>query len=137
MRSSRAGAALLALTVAATTACSIDLSAEHYIGKEEKSFAVTGKPELALKTFDGSIEVTTWDKPQVGVTIERRAGSQAEAEALKVTADRTATASCVRRCSPRRGRAGRMASRPFRAVRRVGAEEHRSRAPRAATARLR
>jgi hypothetical protein len=67
------------------TGCSINLSAEEWLGKEEKTFAVTGKPELNLKTFDGSIEISAWDKSEVGLVIERRAGSQAEGEALKVT----------------------------------------------------
>lgn len=76
-------AAVLAL---GASACSINLSAEQWVGTEKKSFAVSGKPEISLKTFDGSIEVTTWDKPEVGLVIERRAGSQAEGEVLKVTA---------------------------------------------------
>ena len=33
---------------------------------------------------DGAIEVTSWDNAQVAVTVERRAASQAEADALKV-----------------------------------------------------
>lgn len=77
--------AVLAAAAVVGSGCSISLSAEHWVGKEEKTFTVTGKPELSLKTFDGSIEVTTWDKPVVGLTIERKAGSQAEGEALKVT----------------------------------------------------
>jgi DUF4097 and DUF4098 domain-containing protein YvlB len=85
----RSGAALLALAVAGSTACSINLTAEQYVNKENKTFAVTGKADVELKTFDGSIEVTSWDKPEVAVTIERRADTQAEAEALKVTADQT------------------------------------------------
>jgi hypothetical protein len=77
-----ASAAVLAL---GASACSINLSAEQWVGTEKKTFAVTGKPEITLKTFDGSIEVTSWDRPEVGLVIERRAGSQAEGEALKVT----------------------------------------------------
>ena len=77
--------AALAAAAVVGSGCSINLSAEHWVGKEEKTFTVTGRPELSLKTFDGSIEVTTWDKPVVGLTIERKAGSQAEGEALKVT----------------------------------------------------
>jgi hypothetical protein len=84
------------------SACSINLNAEHYIGKEEKTFAVTGKPELSLKTFDGAIEVTTWDKPTVHVTIERRAGSQPEAEALKVTSSQDGNRIVVEAVQPER-----------------------------------
>ena len=98
----RAVAPALVAAAILGSGCSINLSAEHYIGKEEKTFAVTGKPELSLKTFDGSIEVTTWDKSVVGVTIERRAGSQAEAEALKVTTSQDGNRIVVEAVQPER-----------------------------------
>jgi hypothetical protein len=82
--------------------CAINLSAEQWVGKEDKSFAVTGTPELSLKTFDGSIQVTTWDKPVVGVTIERRAGSQAEGEALKVNTSQDGNRIVVEALKPER-----------------------------------
>lgn len=98
----RAVAPALVAAAILGSGCSINLSAEHYIGKEEKTFAVTGKPELSLKTFDGSIEVTTWDKPTVGLTIERRAGSQPEAEALKVTTSQDGNRIVVEALQPER-----------------------------------
>ena len=98
----RAVAPALVASAILGSGCSINLSAEHYIGKEEKTFAVTGKPELSLKTFDGSIEVTTWDKSVVGVTIERRAGSQSEAEALKVTSSQDGNRIMVEAVQPER-----------------------------------
>ena len=87
MGSIRPRLALLALAACVSTACSIDLDAAQYTAKEEKSFTVTGKAEISLKTFDGSIAVMAWDRSQVALTIERHAGSQAEAEALKVKAE--------------------------------------------------
>ena len=100
MRNIRSGAALLALAVAGSTACSINLNAEQYVNKEHKTFAVTGKADVELKTFDGSIEVTSWDKPEVSITIERRADTQAEAEALKVTAEQTGSRIVVEALKP-------------------------------------
>jgi DUF4097 and DUF4098 domain-containing protein YvlB len=102
MRNIRSGAALLALAVAGSTACSINLNAEQYVNKEHKTFAVTGKADVELKTFDGSIEVTSWDKPEVSITIERRADTQAEAEALKVTAEQTGNRVVVQAVKPER-----------------------------------
>jgi DUF4097 and DUF4098 domain-containing protein YvlB len=102
MRTIRSGAALLALAVAGSTACSINLNAEQYVNKEHKTFAVTGKADVELKTFDGSIEVTSWDKPEVAVTIERRADTQAEAEALKVTAEQNGNRIVVQAMKPER-----------------------------------
>ena len=84
-----AAPALLALSIAASAACSIELDAAQYVGKEDKSFAVSGTADVTIKTFDGSIQVTTWDKPEVAVTIERRADNQADADTLKVKAEQT------------------------------------------------
>ena len=94
-----ASAALLGL---GASACSIFLSAEHWTGTEKKSFAVTGKAEVNLKTFDGAIEVSAWDRPEVAVVIERRAGSQAEGEALKVTATQDGSRITVEAIAPPR-----------------------------------
>ncbi len=84
-----AAPALFALSIAASAACSIELDAAQYVGKEDKSFAVSGTADVTIKTFDGSIQVTAWDKPEVAVTIERRADNQADADALKVKAEQT------------------------------------------------
>ena len=92
-------AAVLAL---GASACSINLSAEQWTGTEKKSFAVTGKAEVNLKTFDGAIEVSAWDKPEVGVVIERRAGSQADGEAIKVTATQDGNRITVEAVAPPR-----------------------------------
>ena len=43
-----------------------------YVERDEKHFAVAGRPEVALATFDGSIEIRPWDKADVQVVIEKR-----------------------------------------------------------------
>jgi Toastrack DUF4097 len=106
MRTIRSAAALLALAVVGSTACSINLNAEQYVNKEHKTFAVTGKADVELKTFDGSIEVTAWDKPEVAVTIERRADTQADAEELKVTAEQNGSRVIVHALKPERRDSG-------------------------------
>jgi DUF4097 and DUF4098 domain-containing protein YvlB len=102
MRTFRFGAPLVVLALAMSVGCSIDLNAEQYVAKEEKSFAVSGKAELEVKTFDGSVEVTSWDKPQVALTIERHAGSQAEADTLKVNTTQTGNRIVVEAVKPER-----------------------------------
>ncbi len=57
---------------------------DHYVTREEKSFTVSGQPEVTLNTFDGAIQVRSWDKSEVHVTIERRAMSEADAKAIEV-----------------------------------------------------
>jgi len=67
----------------------IDSGTEIYTAREEKRFAVTGRPELTLGTFDGSIEIRAWDRPEVVVEVEKRAGDKALADAILVKAERS------------------------------------------------
>ena len=43
-----------------------------YVEREEKHFAIAGKPDLSVRTFDGSIEIRPWDKADVQVIVEKR-----------------------------------------------------------------
>src|SRR6266404_4515137 len=47
-----------------------------YVEREEKHFPTTGKPDVTLGTFDGSIEIRPWDRSEVQVVIEKRAGTK-------------------------------------------------------------
>jgi len=82
MRKSLAMAACAGLL---SSACSIDVNGAGAELIEEKTFQLTGPPELTLHTFDGSIEVRSWDRNEVSVEIRRRAASDDEARALAVT----------------------------------------------------
>ena len=68
---------LAAMTgLAATGAGCVDIVATGgagYIEREEKRFPVAGHPQVTLSTFDGAIEVRTWEQPEVLVEIEKRA----------------------------------------------------------------
>ncbi len=75
---------LVGVCVLASAACTIDVGGEEAVVNEEKRFPVTGNVDLTLTTFDGSIEVRSWDRNEVLVRIERRAASAQEAEALRV-----------------------------------------------------
>lgn len=100
MLASRLPVVFVPLLTAALAACSINVSAERHVTTEKKSFPVTGRAEVVLKTFDGAIEVTTWDQSEVAVTIERYAGSEAEAEALKVNATQSGNTITVEAVKP-------------------------------------
>jgi hypothetical protein len=60
------------------------MASAAYVSRDEKTFAVHGTPDVTLQTFDGSIEVRSWDQSSVHVTIERHAQTEAEAKALQV-----------------------------------------------------
>ena len=65
------GTAVAACTLAAL-GC-VELSgAPRYVEREEKRFSVSGRPDLSVSTFDGSIEIRAWDRPEVLVVIEKR-----------------------------------------------------------------
>src|SRR5438132_13379326 len=82
----------LALSLAAITiagpAC-VSISAEQYVDREEKRFTVSGKPDVSLSTFDGSIEIRPSDRQEVLVTIEKRAPSKEEAARIDIHTEQT------------------------------------------------
>ena len=67
-------------------ACSIDVSGQGVVKREEKRFVVNGQADLTLRTFDGSIQLKSWDKNEVLVEIERRGPDERSTEALVVNA---------------------------------------------------
>lgn len=83
--SSAAGVVLLAGVAGA--ACTVTLDSQSQVVREEKRFTVTGTPDVRLTTFDGSIQVQSWDKPDVLVEIEKRGATRESVETLKVTAE--------------------------------------------------
>jgi len=88
-RSAFRSLALLSVLAAviAGTACVDIISAARYVEREDKRFAVTGKPEVSLSTFDGSIEVRPTDRQEVAVTIEKHAYSKEAAARIEVHAE--------------------------------------------------
>jgi len=78
-------AALLALALVGA-AC-VDIVAAQYVDRQDKRFTVNGTPDVSLSTFDGSIEVRPWDRPEVLVTVEKHARDKADADAIEVHAE--------------------------------------------------
>jgi DUF4097 and DUF4098 domain-containing protein YvlB len=79
-------AVCLAVLAATLAGCDVTLGAAQFSTREEKKFAVTGTPQVELTTFDGSIEVRGWDKPEVLVEIEKRGNNQAAVDKIQVKA---------------------------------------------------
>src|SRR3954464_14673942 len=77
-----------ALACALSFGC-VDIAAGdgRYVDTTEKRFAVTGQPSVRLSTFDGSINVNTWDRSEVVVRIEKHAIDKADADRIVVTAE--------------------------------------------------
>jgi DUF4097 and DUF4098 domain-containing protein YvlB len=59
----------------------------RYTEREEKHFTVSGTPDVTLGTFDGSIEIHPWDKPEVQVIVEKRGKSKAATDTIEIRAE--------------------------------------------------
>jgi DUF4097 and DUF4098 domain-containing protein YvlB len=69
------------------TACEVNLNSEGLTSRETRNFEVTGQPEVILDTFDGAIEIHSWDRDAVEVEIEKRAMEQSLMDEIKVHAE--------------------------------------------------
>ena len=83
MKSACLGTAL-ALSGAIASGCVVNVDTQAEIVREEKRFPVTGIPELHLTTFDGAIEIHSWDKPEILVEIEKRGPTREAVNALEI-----------------------------------------------------
>ena len=77
---------VVAGAAAAATAC-VDIVGAgfpQYLDREERQFTVTGKPEVTMTTFDGSIQIRSWDRSEVQLVVEKRATDKESAETITV-----------------------------------------------------
>ncbi len=79
-------AGTVVLASLAGAGCVISVDSQAQIQREERKFEVSGTPRLRVTTFDGAIEIQSWDRPQVVVEIEKRGATREAVEGLQVTA---------------------------------------------------
>jgi DUF4097 and DUF4098 domain-containing protein YvlB len=96
--------AIVLASALALAGCEVNLNSEGIVSRETKRFTVEGTPEVLLETFDGSIEVHSWDRNEVEVEIEKRAMDQAAVDQMQVTAEQQGRQVVVKVTAPRRGR---------------------------------
>lgn len=84
---SAASIGMAVLFSVSAVAC-VDISAgeARYIDTVEKRFTVTGTPTVKLGTFDGSLDVRTWERQEVLVVIEKHAADKQSADRMVVDA---------------------------------------------------
>jgi hypothetical protein len=82
--------ALVMVGVLAAGCVNISARGGRYVDREEKRFSVDGKPDIKLRTVDGSIEIRSWDRPDVLVAVEKRAFSKQAAAAITMTSSQEA-----------------------------------------------
>ncbi len=78
---------LVAAAVLALAGCEVNLNSEGVVTRETKKFSVSGAPEVQLETFEGSIEVHSWDRDEVEVEVEKRAMEQALVDEMKIVSE--------------------------------------------------
>lgn len=95
-----AAVALLAST--ALGACEVNLHTEGLSSRDVRTFKVTGAPDVVLETFDGAIEVHSWDRNEVEVEVEKRAMEQPLIDQMKVDVEQKGDRIVVRVTGPAR-----------------------------------
>lgn len=79
----------LALGAMATSACTVTVDSQSQIVREEKRFAVSGRPDVRLTTFDGSIEIRSWDRQEVVIEVEKRGATKEAIDSLQIQSSQT------------------------------------------------
>jgi DUF4097 and DUF4098 domain-containing protein YvlB len=81
------GALVLSATLGAACVVGVDSQAE--VVRDERRFTVSGTPELRLTTFDGAIEIQSWEKSDVLVQIEKRGATRDAVAELEVAVNQS------------------------------------------------
>ncbi len=68
-------------------ACTVQVDSEQRIARVEKRFTVSGAPQLNVSTFDGTVEVRSWERDEVLVEIEKRARDEEALKSIEVKAE--------------------------------------------------
>ena len=86
--------ALIASSLAACTiggsACVVSVEHKGQIETVEKRFAVSSTVQLKLTTFDGAIEVRSWDRPEILVQVEKRGQDKDALGKIEILTDQKA-----------------------------------------------
>jgi DUF4097 and DUF4098 domain-containing protein YvlB len=64
--------------------CTVTVDSQSQIVREDKRFTVSGTPAVRVTTFDGSIQIQSWDNPDVLIEIEKRGPTRESIDALEV-----------------------------------------------------
>lgn len=90
--------------LAATGCVDIVANDRTHVEREEKRFTTTGSPLIDLKTFDGAIEVGSWDRAR-GAGHHQRGFDHSDVASIDVETSQNGDRHHRRRHSPQSGRA--------------------------------
>ena len=80
-----AAGALLAAGL--STGCTVTVDSQSQIVREEKRFKVPEGADVRVTTFDGSIQVHSWDREEVLIEVEKRAATRETIDALEIVSE--------------------------------------------------
>lgn len=86
--------------------CEVNLNTEGLSAREVKTFKVAGLADVSVDTFDGAIELHSWDRNEIEIEIEKRAMEQVLIDEIKVDAQQNGDKITVKVTGPDRGRRG-------------------------------
>lgn len=92
----------VAAAVVTLAGCEVNLNSEGIVSRDSKRFTVSGQPDVQVETFDGPIEIHSWDRNEVEVEIEKRAMEQSLVDDMKVVAEQAGNRIVVKVTGPRR-----------------------------------
>jgi hypothetical protein len=78
---------VLGLGLVPSAGCVVTVDSHSEIVREEKRFTVDGIADVRVATFDGSIQIQSWDKPDVLIEVEKRGPNKAAVESLQVVVE--------------------------------------------------
>jgi hypothetical protein len=82
-------ASSLAVLAIGGPACVVNVDRQGYIEHDEKRFTADGVADLHLDTFAGSIEVRSWDRPEIVVDVEKRGADKTAVARIDVVANQS------------------------------------------------
>jgi hypothetical protein len=93
---------LIAAAVLAVAGCEVNLNSEGIVSRETKTFTVSGQPEVLVETFNGAIEIHSWDRSEVEIEVEKRAMEQTLVDDMKIVAEQQGNKIVLKVTSPGR-----------------------------------
>src|SRR3954470_502081 len=75
---------VLLATCSCLGGCTVTLDSQSEIVRDEKRFTVKGSPTVHLTTFDGAIQIQSWDKSDVLIEIEKRGPTREAVDAVQI-----------------------------------------------------
>lgn len=80
-------AVLVGAAVVTSAACRMNVDTQAFIEREEKRFTVAALVDLNVSTFDGSVEIRSWDRNEVLVEVEKRGQDKNAVSKITVTSE--------------------------------------------------